>query len=59
MNSRHTVEVFSTSEGIGRAVAPLGIVVVADAPVLVEEPTYNSNSTTYGAADTVGYTPVP
>ncbi len=56
-NSRHTVEVFKTAEGPGPGVSPMGIVVVADQPVLVEEPTYSSIPSAYGATDTVGYTP--
>jgi Family of unknown function (DUF5719) len=55
--SRHTVLVFQTAEGVGSGVAPLGIVVASDQPVLIEKPTYQSNSSSYGATDTVGYSP--
>ena len=56
--SRHTVEVFApTAEGAGPGLAPLGMVVESDVPVLVEKPTYGSGSASYGATDTLGYTP--
>ena len=56
-NTRHTVLVFGTTEGVGGGVSPLGIVVSSDQSVQVEKPTYSSNSSTYGATDTPGYTP--
>jgi hypothetical protein len=55
--TRHTVEVFSALEGAGPGYDQLGIVVASDQPVLVEKPTYSSNSATYGATDTLGATP--
>ena len=54
-NSRHTVAIFDSGEGVGRGYANLGIVVSSDQPVLVEKPTYSSNAATYGATDTLGY----
>ena len=57
-NSRHTVLIFaSNGEGVGPNIAPLGIVVTSDHPVLVEKPTYSANSAEYGATDTMGYSP--
>jgi hypothetical protein len=38
-------------------VSPLGILIVSDLPVLIEEPTYNAYPITYGATDTVGFVP--
>jgi hypothetical protein len=57
--SRHTVEVFGTTEGAGPGLSSLGIVVASDQPVLVEKPTYSANPTTYGATVTGGYSPTP
>jgi hypothetical protein len=54
-NTRHTVLVFQSAEGVGSGVASMGIVVSSDQPVLVEKPTYSSNPSTYGATDTSGY----
>ena len=54
-NTRHTVLVFGSAEGVGPGVSPLGIVVSSSLPVLVEKPTYSSNASTYGASDTLGY----
>jgi hypothetical protein len=56
-NSRHTVSILGGGEGAGPNVSPLGILVVSDQPVLIEEPTYNASSATYGATDTVGFVP--
>jgi hypothetical protein len=56
-NSRKTVEVFKATEGAGPNYSPLGIVVSSDQPILVEKPTYSSNQLTYGATDTLGYSP--
>jgi hypothetical protein len=69
-NSRVTVEVFKGSMmpnsscspafrdcGVGPSVSPLGIVIQAPVPILVEKPTYNSTSAGYGATDTLGYSP--
>jgi hypothetical protein len=56
-NSRHTIPIWAGSEGAGPNVSPLGILVVSDLPVLIEEPTYNAYPTTYGATDTVGFVP--
>jgi hypothetical protein len=53
-SSRQTVLVFSSAGGVGPGVASLGIVVWSDQPVLVEKPTYSSNSSTYGATDAPG-----
>ena len=55
--TRHTVLVFGTNEGVGSGIYPLGIVVSSDQPVLVEKPTYSSNSSAYGATDAIGYSP--
>ena len=54
-NSRHTVQVFDSTEGAGPGDSPLGIVVSSDQPVLVEKPTYSANASTYGATDTLGF----
>jgi plastocyanin len=69
-NSRVTVEVFrggltanpacspgAGTCGVGAGVSPLGIVLQASQPVLVEKPTYNSTTDAYGATDTLGYSP--
>ena len=55
--SRHTVGLFSSAEGPGPGYYPMGIVIESDQAVLVEKPTYSRNATTYGATDTLGYTP--
>jgi hypothetical protein len=57
--SRHTVEIFGTSEGVGPGLSAVGIAVASDQPVLVEKPTYSANPTTYGATVTRGYSPTP
>jgi hypothetical protein len=70
-NSRVTVEVFrgnlmnnpscspaAGTCGVGANVSPLGIVISAQQPILVEKPTYNSTSSGYGATDTLGYSPI-
>ena len=54
-NSRHTVPVWQTAEGIGPGVTTLGIVVASDQSVLVEKPTYSAIVTTFGATDTAGF----
>ena len=57
-SSRHTVGLFSSVEGPGPGSYPIGIVIQSlDQPILVEKPTYSRNATTYGATDTLGYTP--
>jgi len=56
-NSRHTVTIWAGSEGAGPNLSPLGILIVSDLPVLIEEPTYNAYPATYGATDTVGFVP--
>jgi hypothetical protein len=56
-SSRHTVGLFSSAEGPGPGYYPLGIEIESDQPVLVEKPTYSRNATTFGATDTLGYTP--
>ncbi|OLE21266.1 MAG: hypothetical protein AUG49_22525 [Catenulispora sp. 13_1_20CM_3_70_7] len=53
--TRHTVAVFQAAEGIGLGIAMLGIVVASDQQILVEKPTYSSNTAAYGATDTAGY----
>ena len=53
-SSRQTVLVFSNSGGVGAGLASLGIVVWSDQPILVEKPSYSSNSGTYGATDAPG-----
>jgi hypothetical protein len=55
--SRYTVQIFSSTDGVGPNQDPIGIVVSADQPVLVEKPTYGSNAASYGATDTMGYAP--
>jgi hypothetical protein len=61
--TRQTVQMFAPPGlgvgGIGPGFSNLGIVVSSDTPILVEEPTYSSNSATYGARDTLGFTPSP
>jgi len=56
-NTRHTVLIFQTAGGVGPGISPLGMVVSADHPVIVEKPTYSSNIASYGATDTMGYSP--
>jgi hypothetical protein len=56
-SSRHTVGLFSFTEGPGPGYYPLGIEIESDQPVLVEKPTYSRNAMTFGATDTLGYTP--
>jgi hypothetical protein len=61
-NSRFTVPVSLPAYnggGVGPGFSGLGIVVSSTQPILVEKPTYNSNSATYGATDTLGFTPTP
>jgi hypothetical protein len=55
--SRHTVQYFSSTEGVGPDQHPVSVTVTSDLPVLIEKPTYSSNASTYGATDTAGYTP--
>jgi len=55
--SRHTVQIFSSTEGVGTGQHPVAITMNSDLAVLVEKPTYSSNASTYGATDTGGYTP--
>ena len=45
------------TDGAGPGFEPLGIVLSSDLAVLVEKPTYSSNASTYGATDTVAYSP--
>ena len=56
-NTRHTVLVFDTAEGVGPGVSPLGLVITSDLGVMVEKPTYNSTTPSYGATDTQGVSP--
>jgi hypothetical protein len=57
-STRLTVQVFlNDGQGAGPGLAPVGIVVVSDQPVLVEKPTYGSSAAAYGATDTLGYSP--
>ena len=56
-NTRHTVLVFNTAEGVGSGVSPLGVVVSSDLGVMVEKPTYNSTSAAFGATDTQAVSP--
>ena len=63
-NTRHTVLMYSVvnptdgqTDGAGPGYSPLGVVLSSDLPVLVEKPTYSSNTSTYGATDTVAYSP--
>jgi hypothetical protein len=56
-NSRHTVAMWAGSEGAGPNLSPLGLLIVSDLPVLIEEPTYNGYPATYGATDTIGFVP--
>jgi hypothetical protein len=61
-NSRFTVPVSLPAYdggGIGPGFSGLGIVVSSNQPILVEKPTYDSNAATYGATDTLGFTPSP
>ena len=56
--TRHTVLVFANDgEGAGPGFDLLGIVVTSDQGVLVEKPSYSSNPATYGATDTMAYSP--
>ena len=57
-NTRLTVPIFSASPGaLGPGYTAVGIVILSELPVLVEKPTYSANSDTYGATDTLGYSP--
>jgi outer membrane protein assembly factor BamB len=58
-NTRLTVAISGTTSGIGTGQVMLGIVVTSTnaVPILVEKPTYSANTTTYGATDTMGYSP--
>jgi len=56
-NSRHTVLIFQSAEGVGAGTAQIGVVLSSTLPVLVEKPTYSSNPATYGATDTTGSSP--
>jgi hypothetical protein len=56
-STRKTVLVFLDSEGVGPGSYPLGIVLSSDQPILVEKPTYSTDPLTYGATDTLGYSP--
>jgi hypothetical protein len=56
-SSRHTLALYQAVEGPGPGFYPLGIVLQSDQPVLVEKPTYSRTTATYGATDTLGYTP--
>jgi hypothetical protein len=58
-NTRLTIEIFGTTNGVGTGQIMLGIVVTSTnaIPILVEKPTYSSNSSTYGATDTLAYSP--
>jgi hypothetical protein len=57
-NTRLTVPIFSAASGaLGPGYAGVGIVILSEQPVLVEKPTYSANSDTYGATDTLGYSP--
>ena len=56
-NTRHTVLVFNSAEGVGPGVSPLGLVITSDLGVMVEKPTYNSTTPSYGATDTQGVSP--
>jgi len=57
-NTRLTVPIFSAVSGaLGSGYAGVGIVILSEQPVLVEKPTYSANSDTYGATDTLGYSP--
>lgn len=55
--TRHTVQVWGTSEGVGPGFGQVGITVTASDPVFVEKPTYSASSVTYGATDTAGCEP--
>jgi hypothetical protein len=59
-NTRRTVVINDASAGsggLGAGYASVGIVVSSDQPILVEKPTYSSNPLTYGATDTLGFSP--
>jgi hypothetical protein len=57
-NTRLTVPIFSGAPGaLGPGYAGVGIVILSEQPVLVEKPTYSANASTYGATDTLGYSP--
>jgi hypothetical protein len=58
-NTRLTVAVSGTTSGIGTGRVILGIVVTSTnaVPILVEKPTYSANTASYGATDTMAYSP--
>ncbi len=55
-HQRVTLEVFSTGQ-LGRGTQIAGVVLSSDQPILVEKPTYSASGPTYGATDTLGYSP--
>jgi hypothetical protein len=56
-HSRHTIQVFNSPQGPGASTDPIGVVIIASSPVLVEKPTYSTNTIGYGATDTTAYSP--
>ncbi len=54
-NTRHTVQMFDATEGIGVGSIALAVVVSSDQLILVEKPTYSARAASYGAGDTAGY----
>jgi hypothetical protein len=58
-NTRLTVPVSDPTSGAGPGQVILGIVVTSTnaVPILVEKPTYSANASTYGATDTMAYSP--
>jgi hypothetical protein len=54
-NTRVTVEVFSSGQLGSGALA--GVTLSSSQPILVEKPTYGANSGSFGATDTLGYSP--
>ena len=63
-NTRHTVLTYSAinpgdqqTDGAGPGYFPVGITLQSDVPVLVEKPAYSSSGASYGATDTLAYSP--
>jgi hypothetical protein len=58
-NTRLTVPLVGTTSGIGPDQVILGLVVSSTnaVPILVEKPTYSANTSSYGATDTLAYSP--
>ena len=55
--TRQTVALFTTVGGPGPGIAAFRIALTSDQPVLMEKPGYSTNDASFGATDTIGYSP--